>query len=277
MPRQARKKSESGIYHVMLRGINRQQIFQDEEDNRKFLDVLRQYKTVSGYELYAYCLMGNHVHLLIKEGKEDLSQVFKRIAGRYVYWYNCKYQRVGHLFQDRFKSEPVEDDRYFLTVLRYIHLNPVKANLAARPEAWRFSSYEEYLERADLIDTERVLEMMDARSLAIFHREENDDTCLDVPKESVRVTDEEAQRIVRRVSGIGSLEAFKALPQERKHELLGQWKERGLSVRQITMLTGASKKMISRTSQEPVVARRMENRPPSPRPPSSGKVDITIL
>lgn len=280
MPRQARKKSESGIYHVMLRGINRQQIFQDEEDNRKFLDVLRQYKTVSGYELYAYCLMGNHVHLLIKEGKEELSQIFKRIAGRYVYWYNCKYQRVGHLFQDRFKSEPVEDDRYFLTVLRYIHLNPVKANLAVRPEAWRFSSYEEYLERADLIDTERVLEMMDVRSLAAFHREENDDSCLDVPKEQVRVTDEEAQRIVRRGSGVDSLEAFKALPQERKHELLNQWKERGLSVRQITLLTGASKKMISRTSQEPVVERRMENRPPSSvenRPPSSGKVDITIL
>ncbi len=277
MPRQARKKSESGIYHVMLRGINRQPIFQDDEDNRKFLDVLRHYKTVSGYELYAYCLMGNHIHLLIKEGTEELSQVFKRIAGKYVYWYNCKYQRVGHLFQDRFKSEPVEDDRYFLTVLRYIHLNPVKANLVARPEAWRFSSFEEYMGTPDLTDTQRALEIMDIRSLAAFHREDNQDSCLDVPKETIRITDEEAERIVRRVLGVGSLEEFKALTQERKRALLRQCKERALSVRQLVLLTGASKKMIAQIQEEDLAERRTENRPPSSSVASPKKVDITIL
>ena len=127
MPRTARTKSESGIYHVMLRGINQQVIFKDEEDNRKFLEVLNDCKAVSGYKLFAYCLMGNHIHLLIKVEKEDLEQIFKRIGGRFVYWYNGKYSRGGHLFQDRYKSEPVETDEYFLAVLRYIHQNPVKA------------------------------------------------------------------------------------------------------------------------------------------------------
>ena len=84
MPRQARKKSESGIYHVMLRGINKQQIFEDEEDRLKFLDTLAQYKEQCGYSIYAYCLMGNHIHLLIKEGEEKLPIVFKRIAGSFV-------------------------------------------------------------------------------------------------------------------------------------------------------------------------------------------------
>ena len=79
--------------------------------------------------LLAYCLMGNQIHLLLKEGKESLEQVFKRIGGRFVYWYNVKYQRVGHLFQDSFKSERVDDEAYLLAVIRYIHQNPVKAGI----------------------------------------------------------------------------------------------------------------------------------------------------
>jgi REP element-mobilizing transposase RayT len=88
MPRQARKKSNSGIYHIMLRGINRQQIFEDDEDRARFLETLQIYKKQCGYAIYAYCLMGNHIHLLIKEGQEDLTQIFKRIAGTYTYT-NC--------------------------------------------------------------------------------------------------------------------------------------------------------------------------------------------
>ena len=108
MPRQARRKSKSGIYHIMLRGINQQQIFEDSEDFEKILQILKDCKAVSEYKLFAYCLMGNHIHLLVQEDKEPIEQVMKRIATRFVYWYNIKYQRVGHLFQDRFKSEPVE-------------------------------------------------------------------------------------------------------------------------------------------------------------------------
>ena len=116
MPRQARRQSESGIYHIMLRGINQQQIFEDEEDNQKFVEVLKDCKLISGFKVYAYCLMGNHIHLLLKAENENLEQIFKRIGARYVYWYNWKYRRRGHLFQDRFKSEPVEDDAYFLQI-----------------------------------------------------------------------------------------------------------------------------------------------------------------
>ena len=145
MPRQARRKSESGIYHIMLRGINRQVIFEDEEDNLKFLETLKNYKAVSGYKLFAYCLMSNHIHLLLRVEKEYLDLIIKRIAGSYVYWYNWKYKRNGHLFQDRFKSEPVEDDAYFLTVIRYIHQNPIKAGLSKTIDDYKFSSYNEYI------------------------------------------------------------------------------------------------------------------------------------
>ena len=133
MPRQARKKSNCGIYHIMLRGINQQQIFEDAEDYERFLDILKDCKEICEFELYAYCLMGNHVHLLIKEKKEPIEQIVKRIGSRFVYWYNVKYQRKGHLFQDRFKSEPVDTQKYFSTVLIYIHRNPIKAGICAKP------------------------------------------------------------------------------------------------------------------------------------------------
>src|SRR5665811_2065044 len=110
MPREARELSKSGIYHILMRGINRQNIFEDEEDCEKFTQTLYRYKEISKYEIYAYCLMGNHMNLLIKNGQESLEQVMRRICGSYVYWYNKKYDRIGNLFQDRFKSKPVEDD-----------------------------------------------------------------------------------------------------------------------------------------------------------------------
>jgi len=131
---------------VVFRGINKQRIFEEDRDYEKFLYTLQDQKGKSGYELYAYCLMSNHIHLLLREGTEELGTSFRRIASKYVQWYNQKYERVGHLFQDRFKSEVVEDNRYFLGVLRYIHQNPVKAGMVQKIEAYPWSSYREYFE-----------------------------------------------------------------------------------------------------------------------------------
>ena len=88
MPRTSRLKSETGIYHVILRGINKQTIFEDDEDSEMFLMTLKQYKSQSQYKLLAYCLMGNHVHLLLKTEKEELGQIFRRIGVSYFYWHN---------------------------------------------------------------------------------------------------------------------------------------------------------------------------------------------
>ncbi|MDO9565422.1 MAG: transposase, partial [Candidatus Desulfaltia sp.] len=97
MPRRAREKSSTGVYHVMVRGINRQDIFNDEEDKQKLVSTLKRYKEICGYDVYGYCLMSNHIHLLLKEGREPITQVMKRIGASYVYWYNMKYERYGHL------------------------------------------------------------------------------------------------------------------------------------------------------------------------------------
>jgi len=97
----------------------------------KFLDIVKKYKDESGMRVYAWCLMNNHVHLLVREVDEDLSATMKRIGVSYASYYNWKYLTTGHLFQDRFRSESVESKRYFLTVIRYIHQNPVKAGITS--------------------------------------------------------------------------------------------------------------------------------------------------
>ena len=240
MPREARKKSESGIYHVMLRGINKQQIFEDEEDFEKYLQVLADCKEVSEYQLFAYCLMGNHIHLLIKEGAESLEQIFKRLGGRYVYWYNVKYGRTGHLFQDRFKSEPVETNQYFLTVLRYIHQNPVKAELCRDPGGYRYSSYRRYAEDK-LIDSAFVFEMLSEQEFKRYHLEIGEEKCLDIPeKKNERVTDEEARKIIFESCKCQSVSAFQSLNPFDRDNYLKILRKKGLSIRQISRLTGIS-------------------------------------
>ncbi len=243
MPRQARKKSNSGIYHIMLRGINRQQIFEDEEDRQHFIETLENYKDICGYTIYAYCLMGNHIHILLKEGKEDLTLIFKRIAGHFVYWYNWKYHRCGHLFQDRFKSEPVDDDGYFLTVLRYIHQNPVKAGICKKPEDYPYSSMRDYLSFSVLVDTSFALSMLPMDQFIAYHNEENQDMCLEID-DHFRLTDNEAKILIYRIARCKSIAEFQMLDIKQRNLCIHKLHKKGLSIRQISRLTGVSKKIV---------------------------------
>lgn len=247
MPRQARKKSERGIYHIMLRGINQQQIFEDAEDSEKFLDVLRACKEISEYKLYAYCLMGNHIHLLIEEGTESLEQMFKRICGRFVYWYNTKYRRVGHLFQDRFKSEPVDSEQYFFTVLRYIHQNPVKAGICKRVEDYAYSSYSEYICSSGLVDTDYVLEFATLEEFIGLNREIIENACMDIPEKVVaRVTDEQARVLIKKIAKCSNASEFQELDIAIRDKYLNKLRRKGVSIRQLSRLTGISVSVIRR-------------------------------
>jgi REP element-mobilizing transposase RayT len=250
MPRKAREKSKSGIYHIMMRGINRQCIFEDEEDCTKFLRVLEQYKDKCGYEIYAYCLMGNHVHLLLKVGEEPLEQVMRRICGSYVYWYNLKYDRIGSLFQDRFKSEPIEDEAYLLTVLRYIHQNPLTAGLVKDIEKYKWSSYSEYVEKVKLVNIDYVLEMLNedrGKAIKIFikyNHELNNDVCLDMSEKN-RITDEEARTIIKKVCNIRNVTEMQTFDILTRDKYLKELKEKYcLSVRQLERLTGINRGVV---------------------------------
>jgi putative transposase len=252
MPRTARQKSSTGIYHIIMRGINRQSIFEDAEDNLRFLQTLEKYKEISGYWIFAYCLMGNHIHLLLKEGLEPLEQIMRRICGSYVYWYNSKYERIGNLFQDRFKSESVEDDAYFLTVLRYIHQNPLHAGLVNEISQYRWSSYQEYLQPNALVDVDVALnifhtEREKAVSLFIAHQSElRSDRCLE-PEEKYYLTDQEARDIIKRVCNVRNTHDMQLMEISKRNACLKKLrKEYNLSVRQISRLTGIGRGIIFR-------------------------------
>ena len=226
----------------MLRGINQQQIFEDSEDYEKFLQVLKDCKAISEFELYAYCLMGNHIHLLIKEKKEPIEQIVKRIGARFVYWYNIKHQRVGHLFQDRFKSEPVETDEYFLTVIRYIHKNPIKAGICKRIREYPYSSYAEYSKDIfDIIDDGFVFGIIPKEEFSEFNEMDSSELCLDIEANPiVKVTDEQAKNIIQQYSKCTSTADFQKLDIKSRDHYLKLFREKGLSIRQIARLTGIS-------------------------------------
>lgn len=247
MPRQARKHAESGIYHVMFRGIDRQLIFEEPQDYLFLLEIIGECKETCNFRLYAYCLMGNHVHLLIQTTDDSLETIMKRIAGRYVYWFNVKYKRIGHLLQDRFKSEAVEDDAYFLTVLRYIHQNPVKAKLCSKPEGYSFSSYAAYLGNDNLVDTDFALSILPLEEFISYNNAANSDSCLDVSA-IVRqaVTDDQAREIIRKISHCQTITEFQELDQKKKAQFVKKIHEKGVSVRQLSRLTGTTKGMVEK-------------------------------
>ncbi len=241
MPRQAREKSESGIYHLMLRGINKQNIFEDEEDKKRFLETLKYYRRKSGYLLYGYCLMDNHIHLLIKEKNESISELIKRISSSYVYWYNQKYERCGHLFQERFKSEAVETEEYFLVVLRYIHQNPLKAGITKNISKYLWSSYQGYIGNSGNIDIDLALDIFsNDRTKAVelfkdYNNENNSDKCLDYT-EKVAVSDKAVMDYLREM-GITSISQLQQQNKEQRDEVIRKAKKiEGITIRQLARI-----------------------------------------
>lgn len=253
MPRTARKKSNSGIYHVMVRGINRQDIFQDDEDRQKFLTIVKTVKETSQFNMYGYCLMDNHVHLLIQEFNEDLSQIMKRIGTSYAYWYNNKYDRSGHLFQDRYKSENVENDGYFLTVLRYIHQNPLKAKKVTEIGDYHWSSYRAYLDITafGLIDTRMALEILglDHRdaidAYKRYMREINSASCLD-DRNREKMKDDEVRAMLTAMLNNRVSSSLLELHKTERDAILKRLKMcDGISIRQIERITGLGRNIIA--------------------------------
>ncbi len=159
MSRQARIYSDTGVYHIMMRGNDKRTIFLDDNDRRSFISTLYEKASEENTDIYAYCLMNNHVHLLLYEKEYNISRLIKRINVSFAYHFNKKYKRVGHLFQDRFKSEIIDNNDYLLAAVRYIHNNPVKAGIVSSPQKYLWSSYNDYISEKKCNDlvTDKVL------------------------------------------------------------------------------------------------------------------------
>lgn len=162
MPRLARLTFQGGFYHLYNRGLNKQNIFHHQKDYEKLLNKLSSLVLQGDWTTYAYCLMPNHYHLLVEQRKTPIAKLIGRLFTSYGVFFNKKYQRQGPLFSDRFKSKIVQKDSYFLELSRYIHLNPVKSNLANTPEDYPFSSLSEYVGKyqRNIIDLEKVTTLL---------------------------------------------------------------------------------------------------------------------
>ena len=246
MPRKARIISQTNVYHIILRGINKQIIFEEEEDFQYFVSILSKCKEICEYKIYAYCLMNNHIHLLMKKGTEPLAKIFKRICDRYVYWYNRKYNRIGPLFQDRFRSEPVETEEYFLTVVRYILQNPVKAGMVSSVNQYKWCNYAAFYSEKNFSDTEKVLSFFSGKEQFIsFINAEISEKCLDVTSSNYTfISDEEGKKIIQNISGCANASEFQKLERNVRNSYIQELRKAGLSIRQISRLTGISKSVV---------------------------------
>ncbi|WHY01133.1 transposase [Neobacillus sp. DY30] len=261
MPRKARKKSCTGIYHIMLRGINKQTIFEQEEDKSRFLETIKKYKEICRFHLYGYCLMDNHIHLLVKETEESISQTIKRISSSYVYWYNLKYERAGHLFQERFKSEGIDTQTSFLRCLRYIHQNPLKAGLAQNVFHSQWTSLNEYINGRLMVDIDIALNLFSnnrktaIRRFSEFMNQLNNDQFLE-HQERVRLTDEKVKDFLIH-QGIKNISDLQQMEREDRNAVLTRViQQRGVSIRQLSRITGISKGVIERVTKRVKIEER---------------------
>jgi len=162
MARRPRIEFEGAFYHVISRGNQRQQIFMDEDDYRRYLGIISDYKARYKFSFYGYALMSNHVHLLIETRKTPLSKIMQGISQRYTIYFNKKYQTVGHLFQGRYKALLCDKDAYLLNLIKYIHLNPVRAKIVKDAGEYLWSSHRLYIKKEkgkELLETGKVLHM----------------------------------------------------------------------------------------------------------------------
>ena len=162
MSRPYRLQCEDCLYHITSRGDDRKNIFVSGYDFKKFLGYVLVAREKFKFHFYAYCLMNNHYHLLIETTQPNISRIMQYINTSYTIYYNIKRNKCGHLFQGRYKSIIVETDAYFTELTRYIHLNPVRANIVDSPEKYQWSSYKAYIEKdsGEYIDKVRVKSLL---------------------------------------------------------------------------------------------------------------------
>lgn len=175
MARKPRLEIGGGLYHVISRGNNRRKIFHSEADYLRFIDILAIQKSKLPFYLYAYCLMPNHLHLLIEMQEDPLSRIMQRVLTGYSQYHNRKYKKIGHVFGGRYKSILCQTDRYLAELVRYIHLNPVRARMVKRAESYPYSGHRAYIgpDRSGLVDAEPVLRHFGGtkrRAIEVFER-----------------------------------------------------------------------------------------------------------
>lgn len=257
MVRKPRQTSPTKYYHVMMRGNNRESVFQKYEQKHYFAELLKNTEMDSPLEIASYCIMNNHVHILAYGEIEDLSEAFKKINIQYAMVYNIKNERVGHVFQDRFRSETVRDDTYFLQVIRYIHNNPVTAKIIEKPEEYIWTSYREFLARRPTVVSPNQMDFINGlfahnlEHFKEFHFNRDYNEYLDTDEDIEQNRSEIIRAIFKDISSSSENKEISSLlnSEEAKKEAVRKLlKETSLSHRRIASLIGVNSSMVHRIS-----------------------------
>ncbi len=156
MARKPRIEFPHAFYHVIVRGNQRRKVFWQKEDYEDYLSRLKLYRDKFDFAIYAYCLMPNHVHLLIETGDVPLSKIMQSLQFSYTQSFNRRNKKIGHLFQGRYKAIICDKDAYLLELIRYIHLNPARSRLVNKPQEYHWSSHREYIGEPVIIDATAI-------------------------------------------------------------------------------------------------------------------------
>ena len=253
MPRTARKRSQADVYHVIMRGDGRRIIFEDDEDRATFLRMLETALDRSGGKAFAWCLMSNHVHLLIQLSMEKLGTMMQSLTSGYAVYYNKRYDHVGHVFAGRFKSEPINDDVYLMTVVKYIHRNPLKGGLCKSCD-YKWSSYRHYVNRAGFTSVDFVLGLFGGREAFIASHaaedgllKENDINAMaGIPEKRRRLSDEEALDLAQNLLGETRLRNLASESKHARNQAIANLRRMGLTAKQVERATGIGRGIVER-------------------------------
>lgn len=261
MPRSSRIVPRSGYMHIVARGVNQQDIFFENNDYDRFISYMKALKDVHHIKVLAYCLMTNHIHLLIHQEEPTSSSFMHDLLTRYVMYYNKKYGRSGHLFQNRFTSRAIETQKYLMICLRYIHNNPVKAGIAA-VDSYPWSSYSTYctlLAAADkgqapvgnndaLCDAQIIAELFnDREDFVDFHRQRNlpSEMALEYFENHNEPPDSEVKEVICYFLKSDDPSSIQSLDCEKRNEIIEKLRTIGIKNLQITRITGLTGSLIT--------------------------------
>ena len=224
MQRRNREYSVSNVYHVVYRGNDRHDIFYDEEDRYVLLKYIKELIKKYNIDVFSYCLMSNHIHLVQKVEKKNFSKAMQSLAIKYSMYFNKKYNRTGHLFENRFYSKKVENLDYFIHLCKYIHRNPEKANLC-KTEEYKWSSFKEYLGKEYIINKNILLHYFDNNLEQFVNYTLTNDDLEDLYKFAEfeiikKLTDDELSNIIKAKIGVKNASDISLFNEEKRKSIL---------------------------------------------------------
>ena len=233
-----RKISLCNLYHVTSRGVGGQIIFEDDDDRRHFLRLLKEACVAHDIKVAAWCLMDNHFHLLVMAPLEDITPAMKQVKERYAKDINRRHSRTGHLFQGTFSSFPIASESYLAAAIHYIHNNPVRAQIVEHPASYRWSSYQEYCGKRFLLDDSLMIDLSDKQDCTGFSKK--------TLYQGLRTTDNDAVEEAKRILGLDSPTTVKGLDMASRDASVKKLSDNGFTKAQIARLTGVSRSTVHR-------------------------------